>query len=258
MHNLLEVVVDDLDKGSSLDIHLDDILKMVNVVVAIVLPDEIVEIHQEFRGSYCSHELGGDGIDKIDELTAERLEVRRGDGDASQVLQTIDKERIHCDRNTVRVAWSTALVMLVEDMALKVHDVLVGQVASVKGLDLVLHDVAVLLDVVLLVKFLAKRDNVLSRNIGIGVELGARSSIRCSDVILDEVSLLSQVETRIELFDVGDGHLLVDGHQTFLNLSSNFTACDLVINVEVFRNRNDYGLWTFLAGRFIGLTNTIH
>ena len=41
MHNLLEVVVDDLDKGSSLDIHLDDILKMVNVVVAIVLPDEI-------------------------------------------------------------------------------------------------------------------------------------------------------------------------------------------------------------------------
>ena len=148
--------------------------------------------------------------------------------------------------------------MFVKDMGFKVSDVLVCQLAAVHGLDLVLHDVAVLLDVVLLVQLLAEGHDVLSRDVGVGVELRTRSRVRGGDVIPDEVTLLSQVDSCIKLLNVGYGHLLVDAHQAFFYLSPNFTACDLVVSVEVFGNRNDHRLWTFFAGRFVGLTNAIH
>ncbi len=58
MHHLLEVVVDDLDKGPLLGVHLHNILKMVEIVVTVVLADEIVKVHQELRSSHRPHELG--------------------------------------------------------------------------------------------------------------------------------------------------------------------------------------------------------
>ena len=148
--------------------------------------------------------------------------------------------------------------MLVKDMAFKVLDVLVRKRTAVQRLDLVLHDVAVLFDVVLLVEFLPERDDVLARHIGVGIELGTRSGIGSGDVVPDEVSFLPQVEPGVEFLDVGDRHLLVDGHQTLLYLPPNFTACDFIINVEVFRDGNHHGLWTLFAGRLVGLANTIH
>ena len=61
--------------------------------------------------------------------------------------------------------------MLVEHMGLQVLDVLCGKFVSVDGFDLVLHDVAVLLYVVLFVEFLAQGHDVLARYVGVRVEL---------------------------------------------------------------------------------------
>ena len=258
MHHLLEIVVDNLDEGPLLDVHLDNILEMLDVVVTIVLADEIVEIHQELGSSHSAHELGGDGIHEVDELAAERLEVSRGNGDATEVAQTVGKERIHRDGHTVRVTGSAALVVLVKDMALKILDVLVGEATPVQGLDLVLHDVAVLLDVVLLVKLLAKRHYVLAGHIGVGVELRSCGGVRGGDIVFDEVPLLTEVETSIEFLDVGYRHLLVDRHEALLDLPADLAAGDLVVDVEVLSDRNHYCLGALLAGRLVGLANAAH
>ena len=148
--------------------------------------------------------------------------------------------------------------MLVEDVALKILDVLARERASVQGLDLVLHDVTVLLDVVLLVELLAEGHDVLAGDIGVGVELGAGGGVGRGDVVADEVALLAQIQTRVELLDVGHGDLLVDGHQALLDLTPDLTAGDLVVNVEVLRNRDHNGLRAFLARRLVGLAYAVH
>ena len=258
MNHLLEIVVDNLDEGPLLDVHLDDILEMLDVIVTVVLADEVVEVHQELRCGHRTHELGGDGIHEIDELATERLEISRGYGDTTEIAQTVGQEGIHRDGHAVRVAGSAALVMLVKDMALKILDVLVGEATPVQGLDLVLHDVAVLLDVVLLVEFLAKRHYVLAGHIGVGVELRSCGGVRGGDIVFDEVPLLTEVEAGIEFLDVGYSHLLVDRHEALLDLPADLAAGDLVVDVEVLSDRNHYCLGALLAGRLVGLAYATH
>ena len=148
--------------------------------------------------------------------------------------------------------------MLVKDVAFKILDVLARERASVQGLDLVLHDVTVLLDVVLLVELLAEGHDVLAGDIGVGVELGAGGGVGRGDVVADEVALLAQVKAGVELLDVGHGHLLVDGHQALLDLTPDLTAGDLVVNVEVLRDRDNHSLGTFLASCLVGLAYAVH
>ena len=57
VHDLLEIIVDDLDESTLLEIVLHHLVETGQVVVAIVLPDEVVEIHQELRSGHGSHEL---------------------------------------------------------------------------------------------------------------------------------------------------------------------------------------------------------
>ena len=57
VHHLLEVVVDDLDERALLGVELHDIVEVSEVVVAVVLADEVVEVHQELRGGHRAHEL---------------------------------------------------------------------------------------------------------------------------------------------------------------------------------------------------------
>ena len=224
VHDLLEIIVDDLDESTLLEIVLHHLVETGQVVVAIVLPDEVVEIHQELRSGHGSHELGRHRVNKVDELAAEGLEVGRGYGHAAELPEAALEERIHGDGHAVRVAGSSALVVLVENVALKILDVLVGKLPAVHRLDLVLHDVAVLLDVVLLVELLAECHDVLAGDIGIGVELGAGGGVRCLDIVADEVSLLAEVETLVEFLDVGQGNLLVDGHQGLDHLTPDLAA----------------------------------
>ena len=141
---------------------------------------------------------------------AEALEVGGGDGHAAQLLQAADEERIHRDGDAVREARGAGLVVLVEDVRLQVRDVLVREGAAVQGLDLVLHDVAVLLDIVLLVELGSQRHDVLAGNIGVGIELGARCSIGGLDIVLDEVALLTEVLAVIELLDILQSGFLID------------------------------------------------
>ena len=84
--NLLEVIVDDLDQSALLDIVLHNVIEVFEVVVAVVLADKVIQIHKELRSRYRAHELGRNRIDKVDELSAEGLEVGRGDGHAAQLL----------------------------------------------------------------------------------------------------------------------------------------------------------------------------
>ena len=67
--------------------------------------------------------------------------------------------------------------MFVKNVAFKILYILVGKFPAVHSLDLVLHNIAVLLDIVLLVEFLAKCHDVLAGDIGIGVELGTGGGI---------------------------------------------------------------------------------
>ena len=254
MHHLLEAVVDDLEQG----VVLHDGIELVEIVVTVILADEVVEVHQELGSGYRTHELGGYGVHEVDELAAEGLEVGRGDGDAAELAKARDEERIHRDGDAVRIAGGTALVVLVQDVRLEVGDVLLGKGAAVQRLDLVLHDVAVLLDVVLLVELVAKGDDVLVRDVGVGVELGAGGGVGGFDVVLDEVVLLAEVHASVEGLDILEGDFLVDGHQRLDNLAADLLAGHLVIGVKVVYNGDYDILGTGLAGGDVGQSDAVH
>ena len=256
VHNLLEVVVDDLHEGALLGIHFHDVVQVLEVIVTVVLADEIVQVHQELRSGHRSHELGGDGINEVDELAAERLEVGRCNGHAAQFLEAADEERVHRDGYTVREARRTALVVFIQDVRVQILEVLVGEGAAVQGLYLVAHDITVLLDVVLLVELVAQGHNVFAGDVGIGVELGSRCSIGGCDVVLDEVPLLAQVDVGIKLVDVCVGYALVDGHQRLLHLAADFSAGNSFIDIKVIDNRHYYRVVTVLLGRLVCFVNT--
>ena len=58
MYDLLEIIVNHLDQSAFLEIVLNHLVKPVKIVVTVVLPDEVIEIHQELRGGNSTHELG--------------------------------------------------------------------------------------------------------------------------------------------------------------------------------------------------------
>ena len=245
--DLLEAVVDDLAQGALLGVVLNDVVEVLEIIVTVVLADEIVEVHQELGGGYRAHELGRYGIDEVDELAAEALEVGGGDGYAAKLLEAADQERIHGDGHAVGETGSAAFVVLVEDVGIEVLEVLVCKMAAVEGLDLVDHDIAVLLDVVLLVELVAEGDDVLAGDVGIGVELGAGRSVCCCNIVLYEVAFLAEVEVCVELVDVGVGDFLVDGHQGVFHLPADLRACYAVIDVKVVDDRDDDCVFTVLT-----------
>ena len=77
MDYLLEIIVYDLHEGAALDIELDYVVKMIEIVLAVVLADKIVHIHKELRRCDRAHKLGRYGIYEVDELTAKTLEIGR-------------------------------------------------------------------------------------------------------------------------------------------------------------------------------------
>ena len=143
--------------------------------------------------------------------------------------------------------------MLVEDVRIQILQILVSQGLAVQSLYLVAHNVAVLLDVVLLVELVAKGDDVLAGHIGVRVELASRSGVRSGDVVLDEIPLLPQVEVGIELLDIGKRHFLVDGHQRLLHLAADFGAGDALVYIKVVDDGDHYGIVAVLLGGFVSL-----
>ena len=256
MDHLLEAVVDHLGKRALLDIVLNDLVEALQIVVAIVLADEVVQIDEELRSSHGAHELGGYGVHQIDELAAETLEVGGSDGNTAEFAETAHQERIHGDGHAVRIAGGAAFVVLVEHVGLQVLDILLGKGGTVEVLDLVLHDVAVLLDIVLLVEFLAERHDVLAGDVGVCIELGAGGGVGGLDIVLDEVPLLAEVLAVVELLDILQGGFLVDGHQGIYHLPADLLTRHVVIDIKVVGNGNNDLFRAALARRFVGLANT--
>ena len=123
--------------------------------------------------------------------------------------------------------------MLVKHMRVQILKVLIRKSPSVKSLYLVAHDVPVLLDVVLLVELIPKRDDILPRDICIGVEFGAGGGIGRSDIVLYEIALLAEIDVRIELVNVRVGHTLVDGHKRLLHLTADFRAGNPFVYIKI-------------------------
>ena len=57
VHDLLEIIVNDFYERALLHIVLHYFIQALEIVLAVVFSDEIVEIHQEFRSCDCAHEL---------------------------------------------------------------------------------------------------------------------------------------------------------------------------------------------------------
>ena len=253
VNHLLEIVVDDLDQGALLEIVLYHRVQLGEIVVAIVLAQEVVKVHQELRSGHGAHKLGTYGIDQVDELTAEAFEVGGGNGNSAELFETALQERIHGNGYAVGVAGGAALVVLVQDVALKVGYIPVGHFTAVERLDLVAHDVAVLLDVVLLVQLLSESDYIFSCDVGVGVELGTGGGVGSVDIVLDKVTLLAQIKAGVKALDVFQRSLLVDGHQRLHHLAADFLAGNFVVDVKVVGD-GDYHLFgALLAGGHICL-----
>ena len=137
--------------------------------------------------------------------------------------------------------------MLVEDVGFQILYILVGKLVTIEVLDLVLHYITVLLDIVLLIELLAERHDVLAGDVGISVELGTGGGVRSLDIVLDEVAFLAQVLSVVELFDVFEGGLLVDGHQGIDYLTTDLLTRHLVIYVKIVGNGDHDLLRAMLA-----------
>ena len=141
-------------------------------------------------------------------------------------------------------------------MGFQVLYILLGKSGTIEVLDLVLHDIAVLLDIILLIQFLAERHDVLPGNVGVGVELGPGSGIGSLDIVLDEVPLLAEVLAVIELLDILQCGLFINGHQGVDHLAADLLTRHVVVNIKVVGNGYHDLFGAALARRFIGLANT--
>ena len=95
-------------------------------------------------------------------------------------------------------------------MGLEVFNVLVCEFLGVYLTNLVRKDIAVLLDVVLLIEFLPQGDDILVRHIGVGVELRTGGGIGGTDVFFDEVLFPVEVLPVVVVLDVSLCNFLVD------------------------------------------------
>ena len=97
VNNLFEAVGDDLVEGAFACREVDHFVSASVVVFAVFHLYEIVEIHQEFRCGAGAAQHRRHHKHHVDEAAAERLEVCRACGVASDRLGTFEEPRIHGD-----------------------------------------------------------------------------------------------------------------------------------------------------------------
>ncbi len=149
--DLLEAVGDDLVDGALAQGEVNDLVGVLVVVEAVLLADEVVQVHEELWRGARAGEHGADDEDHVDESAAERLEVCGGRGVAADGRGAADEPWVHGDGGAV--GGDGGLVVLVDEVVVEQVDVLVCKVLAEHLLDAVGKQTTVQTDEVGLGKF---------------------------------------------------------------------------------------------------------
>ncbi len=87
--HLLKAVGDHFVDSALAQGEIHHLVAVLIVVVTVFLTDEIVHVHEEFRGGAGATEHAGDHEDHVDETAAVRLEVRGGGGVAADAASAV-------------------------------------------------------------------------------------------------------------------------------------------------------------------------
>jgi len=115
--HLLEAVGDHLVDGALAGGKVHHFVALQIVVVTVFLADEIVHVHQEFRGRAGTAEHTRNHKDHVDEAAAVGLEVRGCGGVAADALRAVQQPRVHGDGGAV--VGDAGFVVLVDKVVVK-------------------------------------------------------------------------------------------------------------------------------------------
>ena len=185
--NLLEVIGDNLVDATFLQGKVSLLVGMLPVVLAVLITDEVVHIHEELGGCAGTGEHGADHEHHVDETTGKRLQVGRSRRVATNGRRTTDQPWVHGDRSTV--VGQRGLVILIYKVVSQQVDILVGQLLVIHLLDALSKQTTVQTDEVRLGQLANQRSNVLMLHIGVGIKLRTGSGISRLHIVGQELQL---------------------------------------------------------------------
>ena len=221
--DLLETVGDDLVDRAAAFRKVGGVVGSQVVVLAVLLFDEIVEVHQKFGRGAGAREHRRDDEDHVDEAAAERLEVGRGRRVAADGLRAAQQPRIHRDRGAV--VGQRRLVVLVDEVVVEQLQIAVRELLAVHLLQAVGQQAPVQADEVLLGQLADQGGDVLVLDVGVGVEFRARRRVFRFAVVQQEPQLVAHFavfEVALAVEHEGFGHSVVLlGHERRFDLILN-------------------------------------
>ena len=240
--HLFEAVGDDLVDRAAVAREVDHLVGAPVVVLAELLRDEVVHVHQEFGGGAGAREHRRDDEDHVDEAAAEGFEIGRPRRVAADRGRAAQQPRIHRDRGAV--VGQRRLVVLVDEMAVEQFEVTVGDFFAVHLLQPVGQQAAVETDEVLLGQLADERGDVLVLDVGVGVVFRAGGGVLGLAVVHQELQLVAHFAVFgmfLPVDDVGFGHLVVAfGHQRRLDLVLNLFDGRAVRDADASQNLGEH------------------
>ena len=218
--DLLEAVGDDLVDRAAFGREVDDAVGVQVVVLAVLLFDEVVHVHEELGRGARAREHRRDDEDHVDEAAAERLEVGRARRVAADRERAAEQPRVHRDRGAV--VGHRRLVVLVDEVVAQQVEVLVGQLLAVHLADAVGEQAAVEPDEVLFGQLADECGDVLVLDVGVGVVFRSRCRVLRIAVVDQEVELFAVLAVfgvflAVEHVALGHGEVVL-GHEGHLDL----------------------------------------
>ena len=258
--NLFEAVGDDLVHRLLAQAEVDHTVGLLVVVLAVVLLDEVVEVHQELGRGAGAAEHRAHHEDHIDKAAAVGLEVGGCRAVAADADGAAQQPGIH--GNGSAVVGQRGLVVLIDKMMCQQVEIAVGELLAIHLLDAVGQQAAVEADKVRLGQFADEGGDVLVLHVGVGVVLAARGGVGGVHVVGEEPQLLH----RLAVFGVtlaveheALGHLVVALlHQSHLHLVLDLLDGDAVVDVEVRQNLRQAPQVDGLLHRVESLEDGVH
>ena len=239
--DLLEAVGDHLVDRAPFLREVDHFVGARVVILAVLLFDEIIHVHQEFGRRAGSREHRRDDEDHVDEPAAERLEVGRARRVAAHRQRAAQQPRVHRDRGAV--VGHRRFVVLVDEVAVEQAQVFVRQLLAVHLLDAVGQQTAVQADEVPLREFADQRGDVLVLDVGVGVVFRPRRGVLRVAVVDQEFEFLAVfavlgVLLAVEHVALGHGEITL-GHQGHLHLVLNLLDRHAVRDADAAQHRRE-------------------